>query len=148
MVKERSLVKDGQKYCTECHTWKPLDDFSPDRKRPDGSLLYKPVCKVCHNNYQKSRMQERSRKLKEYQGTPEYLNSDALNELIMLLPDLKKLVEPKVSDEILLQGITVSKTFKVYQGVLDRLSRYISNHEGEKIQDIVSMALIEYIGNH
>lgn len=94
-----------------------------------------------------------------YQSTPEKQEQSsiepltdneikAVRDLLLVLPDIKKLLKPERVEENLLQGMTLPKTFKVYASVLDKFNQYISGRPGEKLQDIVSMALVEYMNNH
>jgi len=50
-----------------------------------------------------------------------------------------------------LSDITVPKTFKLYKHVLDAWNGYITNHvlyKGEKIQDHINRAILEYMERH
>jgi len=218
MAKCKSIQKDGKKLCTQCNQWKSMTEFSPDRRKPDGTIYYKPVCKACNNGHQKKGLRERSQKEQEpvegltvidtvhystpdkkdvsilslqeenavtvpelaepsenevsklresiyipkqevHQSTPDRQESSrskpltgdeikAIRNLLKIVPDIEKVLKTGNIEEDLLRGQALAKTFKVYSGVLDRFNQYMSERPGEKIQDIVSSALIEYMNNH
>lgn len=151
-----------KKICTSCKKSKPLSEYSNDRKRPDGSIMLKSICKRCNSVKAKERSSQKIVKdpLKSMTASP--VGKDAVftveqvEGLMQLLTIKEKLLVMASTPNTLsaptdkgdLQGVTLSKTFKVYQSVLDKFNHYIATREGEKIQDIVSMALIEYIDNH
>jgi hypothetical protein len=53
---------------------------------------------------------------------------------------------PHLSTKEYLIGDTTRKTFRIYDEVLKEMDKYIESRPQEKIQDIVSTALIRYIG--
>lgn len=145
----------NEKTCTSCQESKPLSEYSIDGKRVDGSVKYRAICKKC--NAAKTLTNRKAKKsmitsplvakgftVDEMAGLKELLNIK--DQLLVMTSTPSTLSTP--IDKGDLQGVTLSKTFKVYQSVLDRFNHYIADHQGEKIQDIVSMALLEYIDNH
>jgi hypothetical protein len=44
-----------------------------------------------------------------------------------------------------LKGEVIHKGYRIYKGAVDEMSKYIQSHSGEKVQDIVSLALLEYV---
>lgn len=70
-----------------------------------------------------------------------YLSFDKDGKLV---PSGNKAVHRKCTKSIL-SGETKPKSFKLYKNVIDELERYIATHKGEKIQDIASRALMEYV---
>lgn len=158
-------MRMDKKICTSCKKSKPLSEYSNDRKRPDGSMMLKSICKRCNSERVKSYNAKSKSKdckdpLKSMTASP--VGKDAaftvdqvagLKELLNIKDHLLVMASTPSTlstptDKDYLQGVTLSKTYKVYQSVLDRFNKYIATREGEKIQDIVSMALIEYIDNH
>lgn len=160
------MDKMDKKICTSCQESKPLSEYSNDRKRPDGTMMLKPICKRCNSERVKSYNAKKASQniVKDsLQIMPAFLvgkdafTVDELEGLMQLLNIKDQLLVMAAStpstlstpiDKGELQGVTLSKTFKVYQSVLDRFNHYIADHQGKKIQDIISMALIEYIDKH
>jgi hypothetical protein len=62
-VSERRVAPDGQKWCNDCQTFKPLDEFGRNKNTKTGRASY---CKDCHNK----RSQDTRRLL--YGGGREY----------------------------------------------------------------------------
>lgn len=157
-----------KKICTSCKKSKPLSEYSNDRKRPDGSMMLKSICKRCNSERVKSYNAKKASQnivkdslqimsaspvgkvldaaftVDEVEGIKQLLN---IKEKLLAMASTPSILSTPI-DKDELQGVTLSKTFKVYQSVLDRFNKYIATREGMKIQDIVSMALIEYIDNH
>jgi len=57
----------------------------------------------------------------------------------------KSLRVPKINYKETLQGETVTKAFKVYKTVSNKLDDYINSHGREIIRDIISKAILEYV---
>lgn len=159
------MVKESKK-CPGCKKKLSLASFSPSKKDKDGKILtYASLCKQCRSEYETKRRKQKvlsegavhqgtpEKKVKKavHQSTPVNIFNEAdmasIHELINLLPDIKRLLNINTDDSIL-QGCTVAKTFKVYHSVLDRLSQYMMVRPGERLQDVVSIALSEYMNKH
>lgn len=143
------------KQCTSCKKLKPLSEFSPDRRRPDGSIYFKPVCKTCNNKktIERKGWKDYDKITKEPVENNNILSNEEvaeLQEILQVKGELLSLLHTKIHQgtQKELTGVTMSKTFKIYQSVLDKFNEYISSHQGEKIQDLVSLALIEYMDKH
>jgi len=52
---------------------------------------------------------------------------------------------PTIDD---LSGETVKKTYRLYKKVDDEVHKYAEKHPKEKVQDIISLALLEYVEKH
>jgi hypothetical protein len=63
-----------------------------------------------------------------------------------LIPGDNTVVHQKYTKSIL-KGETKTKSFKLYKMAADKFEQYAADHKDEKIQDIASIALLEYVEN-
>jgi hypothetical protein len=119
MARHKSEEKDGKKLCTRCKQWKPVTEFSPDRRKPDGTIYYKPVCKSCHNGHLKERLRERSQKEQE-QGELPAASSNQDNAIIHTIMEAITETTPKAITDTITDTIT-ALTFEEIQELRELL---------------------------
>jgi hypothetical protein len=64
-----------------------------------------------------------------------------------LVPGMKSVVYQKYTKSTL-KGETKTKSFKLYKSAIDEFEKFLEKHKDEKIQDIASAALLEYVERH
>lgn len=58
------------------------------------------------------------------------------------------ILEKKDSDLEVLQGDIIQKSFKLYKNTADKFKTYCKKHNELKVQEIITLALDEYMKNH
>lgn len=59
----KSYIRDGKKFCLECKTEKPFDEFNPNKRSADG---LQPYCRVCTSIKSAQWRQANKEKVTEY----------------------------------------------------------------------------------
>lgn len=69
-------------------------------------------------------------------------------EIEILKSNRKENIYQDTHDQIDLEGDTVSKTFRVYKDVLVKFNTFCKTNKHYKKQDLISLALYEFMNNH
>lgn len=112
---------------------KEIKNITSDENQEESSVL---------PNITKSNIKKEDQEMK--------INKKVFDELMEMLDWYKTNKKDIVADpgEDLLQGETITKSFKIYTKVLEKFEAYCQQHPKLKKQDVVNAAIMEYIKNN